>query len=234
MPTPTHAFGRTRSGRSPWPISIAAGVVAGMICALAAAAVNGGTSAWRLGLAIFAATAPMLTAGVWAVVVDRSTIRGAAARPEQSVEAAWLDRAAAAGFMDVLALAAITPGPMAVNLATFAGYQVGGLPGSIVATAGVCLPGAILLLALGMIAIHLRERPAFRAAMRGLMPALAGLLAATALRLGLALVPAGAAWPPWSTTAIFAAVFGLVLWKNPHPALLMFGAAAAGLLVALV
>lgn len=114
MPTPTHAFGRTRSGRSPWPISIAAGVVAGMICALAAAAVNGGTSAWRLGLAIFAATAPMLTAGVWAVVVDRSTIRGAAARPEQSVEAAWLDRAAAAGFMDVLALAGLGAGLTAI------------------------------------------------------------------------------------------------------------------------
>ena len=136
-------------------------------------------------------------------------------------------------FMDVLAVSEITPGPIAVNLATFAGYQAAGVTGSIAATAGVCLPGAILLLALGAIAIRLRERPAFRAAMRGLMPALAGLLAATALRLGLALVPAGAAWPPWSTTAIFAAVFGLVLWKNPHPALLMFGAAAAGLLLAL-
>ena len=93
MPTPTHAFGRTRSGRSPWPISIAAGVVAGMICALAAAAVNGGTSAWRLGLAIFAATAPMLTAGVWA---------------------AGLDRAAAAGVMDVLALAGLGAGLTAI------------------------------------------------------------------------------------------------------------------------
>ena len=61
--------------------------------------------------------------------------------------------------------------------------------------------------------------------MRGLMPALVGLLAATALRLALALVPAGAAHPGFPALAIFAATFGLVLWKNPHPAVLMLGAA---------
>ena len=132
-------------------------------------------------------------------------------------------------FLDVLAVSEITPGPIAVNLATFAGYQVAGLTGSIAATVGVCLPGAMLLLALGALAIRLRERPAFRAAMRGLMPALVGLLAATAIRLGLALVPAGAHFPGPQASAIFAAAFVLVLWKNPHPALLMIGAAAAGI-----
>ena len=131
-------------------------------------------------------------------------------------------------FLDVLAVSEITPGPIAVNLATFAGYHVAGLPGSIAATVGVCLPGALLLLALGALALHLRERPAFRAAMRGLMPALVGLLAATAIRLALALVPAGAPHPGFPAIAIFCAAFGLVLWKNPHPALLMLGAAAAG------
>ena len=131
-------------------------------------------------------------------------------------------------FLDILAVSEITPGPVAVNLATFAGYHVAGLPGSIAATAGVCLPGALLLLALGTLALHLRERPAFRAAMRGLMPALVGLLAATAMRLALALVPAGAAVPNLPAIAIGAAAFGLALWKNPHPAWLMLGAAAAG------
>ena len=132
-------------------------------------------------------------------------------------------------FLDVLAVSEITPGPIAVNLATFAGYQVAGLTGSVAATVGVCLPGAMLLLALGALAIRLRERPAFRAAMRGLMPALVGLLAATAIRLGLALVPVGAHFPGPQASVIFAAAFGLVLWKNPHPALLMLGAAAAGI-----
>ena len=132
-------------------------------------------------------------------------------------------------FMDVLAVSEMTPGPIAINLATFTGYQIAGLTGSIAATVGVCLPGALLLLALGALFGHWRDRPAFRAAMRGLMPALVGLLAATAIRLAGAMVPPEALLPPPRSIAIFAAAFGLVLWKNPHPALLMSGAAAAGL-----
>ena len=143
----------------------------------------------------------------------------------------WL---ASERFLDVLAVSEITPGPIAVNLATFAGYQVAGLTGSIAATVGVCLPGAILLLALGTLAIRLRERPAFRAAMRGLMPALVGLLAATTIRLGLAIIPAGASIPDLRSILIFAAALALFLWKNPHPALLMLGAAAAGILFSFV
>ena len=138
----------------------------------------------------------------------------------------WLT---SARFLDVLAVSEITPGPIAVNLATFAGYHVAGVPGSIAATVGVCLPGALFLLALGTLALHLRDRPAFRAAMRGLMPALVGLLAATAIRLALALVPAGASFPGLPAILIFGAAFGLVLWKNPHPGLLMLGAAGAGI-----
>lgn len=132
-------------------------------------------------------------------------------------------------FMDVLAVSEITPGPMAVNLATFAGYQVAGISGSIVATVGVCLPGALLLLALGTFAIRLRDRPAFRAAMRGLMPALVGLLAATAIRLGLALVPAGAVFPTPLSSAVFAVALALILWKNLHPLPLLAAAAATGI-----
>lgn len=136
-------------------------------------------------------------------------------------------------FLDILAVSEITPGPVAVNLATFAGYHVAGVTGSIAATVGVCLPGSMILLALGAIAIRLRNRPAFRAAMNGFMPALVGLLAATALRLGFALVPAGAHFLSLPATVIFAVTFGLVLWKNPHPALLMLGAAAVGIVFSL-
>ena len=144
---------------------------------------------------------------------------------------AWLP---SGRFMDVLAVSEITPGPIAVNLATFAGYHVAGLTGSLAATVGVCLPGALLLLALGAIAIRLRDRPAFRAAMRGLMPALVGLLAATALRLAMALVPEGAAFPPLPAVLIFAGALGLILWKKVHPLPLLAGAAAAGILFHLI
>ena len=131
-------------------------------------------------------------------------------------------------FMDVLAISEITPGPIAVNLATFTGYQVAGLSGSVVATAGVCLPGAILLLALGSLTIRLRDTPAFRAAMRGLQPAIVGLLIATAIRLGLALIPSGAHAPPFQSVLIFGLALGLLLWKKIPPLPLLAGSAAAG------
>ncbi len=142
----------------------------------------------------------------------------------------WL---ASGRFLDVLAVSEITPGPMAVNLATFAGFEVAGLVGAMAATLGVCLPGALLLIALGTIGNRLRDHPLFRAAMAGLMPALVGLLAATAIRLGWGLFPEGATRPPTATILIFGIVMGLAAWRNPHPAVLMLGAAAAGLVLSL-
>jgi chromate transporter len=142
----------------------------------------------------------------------------------------WLP---AGRFMDMLAISEATPGPIAVNLATFAGYQVAGISGSIVATVGVCLPGAILLMMLGLVAMHLREKPAFRAAMRGLMPALVGLLTATGIRLGLALVPAGVAVASIPPAVIFAIGLGLIVWKRIPPLPLLIGSAAAGMALTL-
>ena len=42
--------------------------------------------------------------------------------------------------LDVIAIAESTPGPIAINAATFVGYRVGGLPGALCATLGVVLP----------------------------------------------------------------------------------------------
>lgn len=138
----------------------------------------------------------------------------------------WLPPGA---FMDVLAVSEATPGPVGVNLATFAGYRVAGLPGAVAATLGVCLPGAVLLFALGVLAGNLRDRPAFRAALRGILPVLVGLLAATAFRLGSAMAPPGASLPPPSSILIFAACLAALLAKNVHPFKLMLAAAAAGI-----
>jgi chromate transporter len=142
---------------------------------------------------------------------------------------AWLPEGR---FMDLLAISEATPGPVAVNLATFAGYEVAGVAGSVAATVGVCLPGALLLFALGAWAMPLRDTPAFRAAMRGLRPALVGLLSATAIRLGIAIAPAPTT-QAIVPTLIFAAVLALNLRTKAHPLALLTAAAAAGVLASL-
>jgi len=49
-------------------------------------------------------------------------------------------------FSNLVALSQVTPGPMAVNAATYVGFNYAGLPGALVATLGVCLPAFILML----------------------------------------------------------------------------------------
>lgn len=48
-------------------------------------------------------------------------------------------------FIDILAISEMTPGPIAINMATFLGYRVSGILGSIVATLSVILPSFIVM-----------------------------------------------------------------------------------------
>ena len=48
-------------------------------------------------------------------------------------------------FMDVIAIAESTPGPLAINSATYIGYKVGGVLGSLFATIGVALPSFVVI-----------------------------------------------------------------------------------------
>jgi len=49
-------------------------------------------------------------------------------------------------FVNIISISEMTPGPIAINIATFIGYRIKGVPGGIIATAGVVLPSLILIL----------------------------------------------------------------------------------------
>lgn len=55
----------------------------------------------------------------------------------------WLDMRE---FADILTISQMTPGPIAINAASFVGTKIAGLPGAIVATAGVVIPSFIIVL----------------------------------------------------------------------------------------
>ena len=48
-------------------------------------------------------------------------------------------------FLDMMAVSEMTPGPISINLATFLGYKVGGVLGSLIASFGVLLPSIIII-----------------------------------------------------------------------------------------
>ena len=55
------------------------------------------------------------------------------------------------GFADIMAIAEMTPGPIAVNAATFVGIQVAGLPGALIATIGCISPSCVIVMALAYV-----------------------------------------------------------------------------------
>lgn len=84
-------------------------------------------------------------------------------------------------LMNFIAVAESTPGPIAVNMATFVGSVQGGVGGALIATIGVVLPSFIIILVLAALFKNLLKYEGVRAGLDGVRPAIVGLILATAL-----------------------------------------------------
>ena len=60
-------------------------------------------------------------------------------------------------FTDIVAISQMTPGPIAINSATYIGYEVAGILGSVVATVAVCLPALTLMMLITHFFLRLRN-----------------------------------------------------------------------------
>ena len=80
-------------------------------------------------------------------------------------------------ILEVVAIAETTPGPIAVNAATFIGYRVAGVPGAVLATCGVVLPSFLIMLLAAFILGHFWEVRAVRYAFFGIRAGVLALIA---------------------------------------------------------
>ena len=71
-------------------------------------------------------------------------------------------------ILNVVAIAESTPGPIAINAATFVGYQVAGFPGAVVATLGVVLPSFVIILGISCLMQQFQNLDAVRYAFNGI------------------------------------------------------------------
>ena len=71
-------------------------------------------------------------------------------------------------ILDILAIAESTPGPIAVNAATYVGYKVGGILGSIVATLGLAIPSFVIIFVISFFYKDFMKWPILQAAFKGL------------------------------------------------------------------
>jgi chromate transporter len=126
-------------------------------------------------------------------------------------------------FVDFIAISQSTPGPIAINMATFVGYENGGVPGALVATIAVSLPGMAMMILFALFFFHFYEHPAMQAVFKGLRPAVVGLVAAAAWQIGQVAVV------NWAAAGITATSVVLIAKCKPSPVLLVAGAAIAGI-----
>ncbi|MBE7036180.1 MAG: chromate transporter [Ruminococcaceae bacterium] len=82
---------------------------------------------------------------------------------------------------DMIAISESTPGPIGVNMATYAGYQAAGLPGALVATFGLALPAFLTILVVIKILDKFKDNRYVNATFYGLRPAVAGLIGAAGI-----------------------------------------------------
>ena len=87
--------------------------------------------------------------------------------------------------IDFIAISESTPGPFAVNIATFVGYEECGILGSIFATLGVVLPSFIIILLLANIIEKAKNNRFFKSVINTVMPLIIGLILATTLNISL-------------------------------------------------
>lgn len=81
-------------------------------------------------------------------------------------------------FSDMVALSQITPGPVAINAATYVGMKTVGIVGSITATIAVCLPCFIIMLIVVKLLEKFKENPYVEGALMGIRPVTVGLILA--------------------------------------------------------
>lgn len=131
----------------------------------------------------------------------------------------WITQAE---FQDIVAISQMTPGPIAINAATFIGYRKAGFFGSLFCTLGVVLPSVILMLIITISYLKLKHKPWFSAIFKRLRILAIGLIAAAGILIG------QGALVDWFSILVFALAF-IVSWRyKPNPVLLMLGAGVLG------
>lgn len=147
---------------------------------------------------------------------------------------------------DMLAVAESTPGPIGINMATYTGFNVAGIPGSLVATAAVILPGIMLVLIVCKILEKFKNNKYVDAIFYALRPTSIGLIAsAGAIVVSITLVNIGAYGKSGLIYDLFdfkAILLAASIWvlsrfvkytNKLHPTVFIFISAAFGIILKL-
>ena len=143
-------------------------------------------------------------------------------------------------FTEIVAISQITPGSIAVNLATFVGFKNTGVIGAIFATIGITMPCIIMSVIVSKFFIKFSDTNIVKGIMYGIKPASAGLIMASAISIGMKEIFSAQefnsifeylkTFKPISFL-IFAISFILLMKTNIHPVFIIILAAIIGIFI---
>ena len=133
----------------------------------------------------------------------------------------------------------MTPGPVAINSATFVGMRIGGIGGAVIATLGCILPSCVIVLALSWFYFKYRDVSAVQGVLGGLRPAVVALIGSAGLTILLMSFFGGAtesiwvlpfSYLDWIAILLFAACLLFLRKTKMNPLLIMGGAGVVGMI----
>ncbi len=136
----------------------------------------------------------------------------------------------AAQFTDIVAVSQITPGPIAINSATYIGYTVAGFWGSVVATVAVSLPSLTIMVLLTRFFFKLRNNRYVAGVVSAMTPVVLGMILSAALLLMFPASSEEASFIDGWSWALFAATL-VGSWRKVNPILMILLSAVAGVLI---
>ncbi len=141
-----------------------------------------------------------------------------------------------ANLADMIAVSESTPGPIGVNMATYAGYITAGIPGAVVSTLGLIAPSVIVILIVAAFLSAFHENKYVVGAFYGLRPASSAMITAAGLVLARVVFFAGDFCNPINVKAVILAVILLAFTniitftKKLHPVIWIAFSAVVGII----
>lgn len=140
---------------------------------------------------------------------------------------------------DMIAISESTPGPVGINMATYAGFKTLGLFGGVVSTLALTVPSIVIILIIARFLEGFQDNPIVKAVFKGIKPAVTALIAVAVMNIfqvSLFDISDGGFSPRIASMIIAAVIFVLLQVKKTkkmHPALWFLFAAIVGIVFAL-
>lgn len=141
-------------------------------------------------------------------------------------------------FTDLITIAEMTPGPIAVNSATFVGIRIAGVGGAVIATLGCILPSCIIVSVLALIYIKYKNVSTVQNVLGSLRPAVVALIASAGISILTNVIFTSAqisvSAVEWLGLILFVVAFFILRKFKPNPILVMTSCGVISLIIGLI